>query len=138
VVERAKFRKHDAAIPAGIGGKELIELGHRGGLRSVLLHGVRRGDPEGRNGPAEQRCCSHAANHKTQRRTKVLIGRADFIAVMRRLAFVLAAALLTAHSVTFSAVESPAIASVERLKAGNAEFVAKPEAALPITAERRA
>lgn len=56
---------------------------------------------------------------------------------MRRLSFLLAAALLSAHSVTFSAVESPAMSSVERLKTGNAEFVAKPESALPITAQRR-
>jgi len=58
---------------------------------------------------------------------------------MRRLApFLLTAALLAPVAVTFTASEPAAMASIERLKAGNATFMAHPEEALPISSARRA
>lgn len=65
----------------------------------------------------------------------------------RRLAHLsLTVTLLVAAGSSFTATESAAVASpeltamtsIERLKSGNAAFVAHPEAALPITSERRA
>lgn len=57
---------------------------------------------------------------------------------MRRLAPVLlTAALLTPAALTFTAPESAALVSIDRLRTGNAVFAAHPEEALPITGERR-
>lgn len=57
---------------------------------------------------------------------------------MRRLAHLLiTAALVTPAALTFTAPESAPLASIDRLKTGNATFAAHPDAALPITAERR-
>ena len=57
---------------------------------------------------------------------------------MRKLALaLLAVALLTPAAVTIAVPESAALTSIERLKVGNATFVAHPEQALPITSARR-
>ena len=57
---------------------------------------------------------------------------------MRRLApFLLTAALIVPAALTYTAPESAALASIERLRVGNAVFAAHPEEALPITGERR-
>lgn len=57
---------------------------------------------------------------------------------MRRIAsLLLAAALLTSAALAFTAPESAALTSIDRLKTGNAIFAARPEEALPITGARR-
>lgn len=57
---------------------------------------------------------------------------------MRRLApALLAATLMSPVALASPATEPAPLASVERLKLGNATFTAHPEAALPITAKRR-
>ena len=57
---------------------------------------------------------------------------------MRKLAFLaLTAALVVPAALVFTAPESAALTSLDRLKAGNVTFAAHPDAALPITAERR-
>ena len=59
--------------------------------------------------------------------------------MMRKLALLLlTVGLLTPAADTFTAPESLALTSLERLKTGNAVFAAHPEEALPVTAERRA
>ena len=58
---------------------------------------------------------------------------------MRKTAsLLLATALLTSTAFVFTAPESAALTSIDRLKTGNAIFAAHPEEALPITAARRA
>lgn len=57
---------------------------------------------------------------------------------MRKLLPLLITAALVSTTVTaFYAPESAAVASIDRLKTGNATFVSNPETALPITGERR-
>ena len=57
---------------------------------------------------------------------------------MRKLAWlVLTAALIAPAALVFTAPETAAATSIDRLRAGNATFVAHPEEALPVTAERR-
>lgn len=70
--------------------------------------------------------------------TNIWSAGADSQSVMRRLApLFLTAALMTPAALTFTAAEFAPLSSIERLKSGNATFTAHPDAALPITAERR-